>query len=1848
MAAEETQRAADAEVVLEGGTYDIIRNRLQSLGNDLRGKLNDLNQARKEIFGSIDAALKATERITTRNNCIPRDMVPLGRTRFIFGYNVHIGLRSETELADVFSVYEYADGTFHARPLDALRSGRFETDFKNLYKYYRDVRFAKFSVIGPHLHMAFRVGKSATDLKTFKWQVEEDGLLYVDNRSDHEFAFPPQHDFTWTRTHRDLHRAGAFPHISIEDKVFVEAVGGDITFKVEDNTETGQGIYAEPVDHKDQTLDDAEIFYAVMGHIILVKIRPYQESRFRYFIFNEKLQEVRRADAMETACVLLPDGHGLIFPNGYYLQTGEMKTFETQLTGLLFDHRIVSPNGEDFLYVFYHPESGDYVLLSYNLIAQKVDTPLICNGFSHFDNGEMLLFKSAGEPARHHAVQVWQTPYVGRDYVFAEKHESYLYKIGNPAIVRCMAECGELLKLMDREAPYAGLYVDMAKKAADVGDAYFWLDKPEAFRLKDTLLKIKAAAASAVDEFEKVVALKKAAAARMAEVGDRTRAILKKAAPERLKDIASYVTLLADLRAARGDVIALKDFRYADLAAAESLETEVGQAAETVSAACVRFLLKPEALQPYDARIEELGRKIGELTRVTEAEALEDSIQGVADDLDMLIDIVSNLKIADATQTTAIIDRISNAYAVLNQLKVDLKKKKKALQGAEGAAEFGAQLKLLNQSVINYLDIADAPGKCDEFLTKTMIQIESLESRFSDFDEFLVQLAEKRNEIYTAFESRKSALTEARNRRADALMRSAERILKGIQNRVSGMDEINAIHGYFASDLMIEKIREIVVQLIELDDTVKADDVQARLKTLREDAVRQLKDRQELFVGGENVIRFGNHQFTVNVQPLDLTIVRRDDAQMFHLTGTGFSEVIRDADFMAARDVWDMTLPSENGAVYRGEYLAFQVLRALAGDLAVGEEQEQEQEQGQAGDDLESVLAMGDEELRAYVQAFMGPRYAEGYARGVHDRDGAAIFAALGRMHAGAGLLRFHPSVRALARLFWDVYFSRWADDAQKTVIFDKLQAFGQMNLLFPRQRRQDNYIAELAGLLADFVEKSGLFPDADVNAAARYLFHELTQATPGAPADVFVISGDAWRLANGFDKYLTSRRAAEKLREAREKLRSLPAAEYELIRDWIRGFLASEGNDDMRDYLDEAAVIAFFDVFQKHQASEASMIAVVEGMAGDHPVITKGTYRLNYLRFMEKLAGFETNVVPRYNRFVEMKKSLVETKRESLRLDDFRPRVLTSFVRNRLINRVYLPLIGDNLAKQIGAAGERKRTDLMGLLLLISPPGYGKTTLMEYIANRLGVIFMKINGPAVGHRVTSLDPAEAPNAAAREEVQKLNLCLEMGDNVMLYLDDIQHCNPEFLQKFISLCDAQRKIEGVYNGGSRTYDLRGKKVIVVMAGNPYTESGEKFRIPDMLANRADIYNLGDIIGDNGADFKLSYLENALTSNPALNPLAGRSREDVYGIIRIAETGSHEGVEFEGAYAAGDLKDMVAAMKKLMTIRDVILKVNEQYIYSASQADAYRTEPPFRLQGSYRNMNRLAEKVVPIMNDAELKTLILSHYENESQTLTSGAEANFLKFKSLVGWMTDGDEARWTEIREMFRKQQALFGADSADPVGRIAAHMSAFQEGLISIREAIGQGVSLMTQHRAPEPEVQPPAPAPISFSEETLARLEALFSRIDVHPGAYGPAGGGHPDETGSGNLTDLAQGRKNVFYLSLKEGDIRAVDALLANGQDPNIRTPEGATPLMAAALHNQPEIVRLLIERGAEVNARDKAGYNALMIAASRGHLEVVKILMANGADPELRDKKGLTALSWAQKNGHANMAMLLRYR
>jgi hypothetical protein len=1679
---------------LEQGTYEILRSRLSARGTELRERLDQLNEDRQAVFGAIATALVGTERLTTENNCTPRDMRHIGAGKFVFGYNVQIGLRSETRVNDVFALYQYRDRAFNPVPLAELEDPQFETDFKSLYRYYKGTSLAKLALRGPHLFMEFRVGKSISDFKTCKWLCDQGTLQYLGNRFDHEHVDPPQHEFEWKRALRDQHRAGAFPHVSIEDRVFVECVGGDLTVKVEDNTSSGEGIYSEPVEQRDQTLDDAEIYYALVGNLIFLKIRPYQEKKVRYLVFNEKLRTARRLDGIEDACVLLPDGHGVIFATGYYLQSGEGKVFEQELTGWRFHKRVTSPNGEDTLFVFYEPVTGTYVLLSYNVIARACATPLICHGFSLFENGEMAVFRADPQPQRHHAVQIWQTPFTGPDWRPATQSDNYLFKLGNAAIVRAMAECGDVLTLLSKDDTYAGLYFDLVQRTTAILDAYFWLDRPEAHDLRAPLVAIKEAAAAALAEFEKVAAIKRSTAAETTRVVNKATAILQAIPTQAFDEIGAFVARLAELRATRGELISLKELRYVDAGLVEATEQHVTEATSALAERTVRFLLSPAALDPMRARVNSLKEAVPQLPKVTEAQKLDEQIGAAANDLDLLVETVSNLKLQDATESARVIEDVASIYAVLNQARAALRARLRDLRGTEAIAEFASQERLLDQALANYLDLSITPEKCDEFFNRLMVQVEELEARFADFEEFVAQLADRRSAIAGAFEAKKLELVEARNRRANGLLSAAERILKGIKHRADNLDGQDAINAYFASDMMVEKVRDLVAQLLELGDTTKADDLQSRLKTIREDAVRQFKDRHDLQGGGANTIQLGRHRFLVNPQELELTIVLRRDAMCLHITGTNFFEPIQDPAFEATRPVWALDTIAETTDLYRAEWLAWSVRKTLPGGL-------------------EAAVQWSPDERLVAIRQWMSGQLGHGYVKGVHDVDASVIFGALLELEHGLGLLRFAPATRVLAALAWES-LPKEAQDRFSV----KLRGFGEVRKAFPERPLPAVCVEELQAQVESFLATAAFLRSVLANTpsatreAALYLGEVLA-----ASAD-FTASSEATELVEAFETHATGLQTSLALRAAQKAVAEDPAASFSLFHEWVDAFAATRPGSDPGFVLEAAWLL-------KHGRAKSGARVPVEreliGMAGSHPRIANGILRFHFLDFTARMRAHEEQIVPLFERFTAMKRELLEAARARLRLEGFKPKVLTSFIRNRLIDAAYLPLLGDNLAKQIGSAGEGKRVDRMGLLLLISPPGYGKTTLVEYIASRLGIVFMKINGPAIGHRVTSLDPAEAPNAAAKDELEKLGLAFEMGDNVMICLDDIQHLSSEFLQKFISLCDGSRRIEGVWRGKPKTWDLRGKKVVVVMAGNPYTESGEKFRIPDMLANRADTYNLGDVVGAHAEAFRSSYLENAAGSNPTLARLASRSQKDILAVVKLAETGSTEGVDFETAWSPEEQAEFLSVMKKLLRVRDVVLKINEEYIRSAAQSDDYRSEPAFKLQGSYRNMGRLAEKIAPLMNDQEIEELIQSYYRNEAQTLTTGTEANLLKFKELIGTISADEAARWAEIKKTYRQNQLFRGNDAEDPMSQVVQRLTALHGSLGDLREvfasAVGQPPQLaqpITLFLTPLSASAPEAPAAtkldgdmrsalkeVAISNETLKRIWELIERDKGEP---------------------------------------------------------------------------------------------------------------------------------------------------
>jgi MoxR-like ATPase len=1622
---------------LASGTYEILRNRMREGASQLRARLASLNSDRAAVFGNIETKLLATERVTTDHNCVPRDLISIGN-RFLLGYNVQFGLKTETHLVDVLACYRLEGLQFHSEPLQSLLDdARFQGDFTDLYRFYRNTSFLRFYSAGPFVYFVFQVGRTTSDIKAFKWRLVNGKFQYIDNRSEHEIVAPPQHEFVWKRTTRDQHHYGRHPHISIEDRVFVETVGGDLTIKVENNTESGEGIYAEPVDHADQTLDDAEIHYASLGNLVLLKIRPYQETAFRFLVFNAKLNTAIRMDEIETACVMLPDDQGIIFPGGYYLQTGDFKRFDHGLSKMMYQRNLAASNGEDYLYLFYQQETGTYIQLRYNLIRQEVETPLITSGQTFFNDGEMVTFKAHVDPQKHHAVQIWQTPFTGPDYVSQSDTDSLLFKIGNKDLVRAMAECSEVLNLIDKDDNYEGLYVDLGKRCVDILDSYFWINNPETHRLDEPLRSIRETALAAVEEFEKVVRLRRQTQTRTTEVADAIQSLVKEIQRRRFETIDDYVLSLAALRQQRGHAIGLRELRYVDLPLVESLEKQTADESARLSRRCVDFLCTDGALDPYRDRVRLAGEAVAGLEKATDAKELQKTIDEAAGQLEMLTETVSNLQIDDTTKRTEIIDAISEVFATLNRVRSSLRTRINDLMGTEGRAEFASQLKLLEQTVNGYLDVCDAPEKCDNYLTRVMIQLEELEGRFAEFDEFIGELTTRREDIYAVFESRKVQLVEARNRRAETLASSASRILQGIQSKASSLKTVDEILAYFASDLMAEKVRGIITQLQALDDAVRAEEISSRLKTIREDTIRQLKDRNELYEDGGDTIRLGRQRFAVNTQPLDMTTIVRDGQLCLHLTGTQFFQPLDDADLVGASDLWDQALVSENDQVYRAEFLAVDLFY-----------------QWKERVDPKSMAATGGVD-QAWVQQRISGRFSEGYAKGVHDHDAIAILNALIRIDTSIGLLKHAPSVRTAAVLWWNCL-------ASKTVrnnLQGWVSGFAHLIRAFPGVRPAVEFRKRIAQYVCQVDLDGGnwldLFAGVTATDISRYWFDVLTSDS-AKPAYSSV-------AVKAYEQFLQSMPVEDHkvwVIDVLKANRSRPLDAFVLARNWADAFIESQqhsGQQSLAEYRDEIAWLIKQAGIGDGVVSSAAVSAQVSGLAGSHPRIRGGEMAVHYHELLQRLRHYHEHVVPRFKRFGEKKHEVLEQSRHAMRLHDFRPKVLTSFVRNRLIDEVYLPMIGDNLAKQIGAAGDNKRTDRMGMLLLISPPGYGKTTLMEYVANRLGIVFMKINGPTIGHGVTSLDPAEAPNAAAREEVQRINLALEMGDNVMLYLDDIQHTHPELLQKFISLCDGTRRIEGVRDGRTKTYDLRGRRFAVVMAGNPYTESGERFQIPDMLSNRADVYNLGEIIGDAAEAFEMSYLENCLTSNEFLTPLAAGDPDDARSLIRAAQRDSIEGLQLKSNYSNDQVRSMFEVLRKLMRIRDSVLKVNRAYIRSAAQADAYRTEPPFKLQGSYRNMNRMAEKVVPVMNDDELRSMIMSSYEQDAQTLTTDNEANLLKLKELIGELTPQEKERWDSIKYAFVENTRMQGMTGDDQASQVLRQLASMRDGLESIRQVIAR-----------------------------------------------------------------------------------------------------------------------------------------------------------------------------------------------
>ncbi|QES47010.1 DNA repair ATPase [Streptomyces venezuelae] len=1601
------------------GTYGMLSDRLLAQAAELAQGAEALNEARIAAFGSSELKLTGSGHLPTAENRIPVDLVGVGNL-LLLGYHGSGDQRGEKAVGDVLALY---DRDLNRLPEEAapglLDDPAFRREFETLHRYYHAARLQRLRQLGGTLLAVFQVGDLAEDIRVLRWSLTPAGTArFLDARGERDHTVPSPDDIRWQETTRDDHVLSGHPHVSVDGRILVSTIGGALILKAANDTGTDEVLHREPVDEPLQSLADAEISYAVVGPLILLRVLPYKEQTRRHLVHHSVTGTVVRLDGIGRSCRRLPDDEGIVFPGGYCLSSGTVKTFDTDTSDLEFDHSVPSPTGEDLLFVFRPRAGGRSLLLPYNTIRKEISAPLPCHGHARFDDGTLVALRpDTDRPGRAHPVQVWRTPFTS-DALPVTAVDGPLGRIGNAELVRAVADTLAIARqATDTRTASTGTaaarYETLLAACVRTADRFPWLGEAadtETGRrdLAGLLEAVRTTTAQILEEFETVRILIAQAADALAEAHRTATGLIRRIRGESPAGADEWIARITELRKAQGHLVTLKEMRYADTAGIDTLAGEVAAALDSTAHRAVAHLRREDAFAGYGTEAERLVNEAGAITTVAEAEPLRGQLDGHTAGLQQLTEVVSGLEVGDATVRISLLERIAEATAGLNRARATLDTRRQHLLRQEDSAEFAAEFALLGQTVTSALAAADTPEDCDGRLSGLLLRLENLETRFAEHEDFLAQVSEKRAELHDAFAARRQSLQDARTRRAESLAGSAHRALESVVRRASALTDEDKVNTYFASDPLVAGLRRNIDRLRDLGDTVRAEELTGRLAAARQEAGRALRDRTDLFTDGGDTIRLGRHLFAVTRHPTELTLVPGQDGMALALTGTDYRRPVTDPSFAATRAYWDRTVPSESAEVYRAEYLAARLLA----------------EHGTA------VLTQAGDALDVLVRRAAEAAYDEGYERGVHDHDATAILRVLLRLHEGADVVSHSARDRAAAVLFW----VHGLTEDERGSLHRRAASLGRARSLFGTVPALDALRAELSHAIEAFSPGP-----AHPEPAAAYLLEELTSGPKG-----FAVSAAARTLLDAFRKGVGTPGTAPYA----EDLAALPglAERRQLVEGWLGAYAAAADHPVDEGDIAEATAVELCPSLTRY-AVEGDTTATVTGLLGTHPRLHEGALALRLDEFLARTSEFAAVDVPGFRSYQRQRAALVAAEHVRLRLDAHRPRVMSSFVRNRLIDEVYLPLVGDSLAKQLGAAGGAKRTDSHGLLLLLSPPGYGKTTLMEYVAQRLGLLLVKVDGPALGPATTSLDPAAAPDEAARRELEKIAFALEAGNNVLLHLDDIQHTSPELLQRFIPLCDTTRTLNG--------RDLRGKRFAVCMAGNPYTESGQRFQVPDMLANRADVWNLGDVLTGKEDAFAFSFVENALTSNPVLAPLAGRDRADLELLVRLAEGDPTARTDrLTHPYAPAELEEVLAVLRRLVAARTTVLAVNAAYIASAAQSEDSRTEPPFLLQGSYRSMNRIAARLSPAMNDDELAAAIQDHYTAEAQTLTTGAEANLLKLAALRGSLTPRQAARWSEITASYVRARTVGGPDG-DPLDRAVAALGLLADRLAAVESAI-------------------------------------------------------------------------------------------------------------------------------------------------------------------------------------------------
>ena len=109
---------------------------------------------------------------------------------------------------------------------------------------------------------------------------------------------------------------------------------------------------------------------------------------------------------------------------------------------------------------------------------------------------------------------------------------------------------------------------------------------------------------------------------------------------------------------------------------------------------------------------------------------------------------------------------------------------------------------------------------------------------------------------------------------------------------------------------------------------------------------------------------------------------------------------------------------------------------------------------------------------------------------------------------------------------------------------------------------------------------------------------------------------------------------------------------------------------------------------------------------------------------------------------------------------------------------------------------------------------------------------------------------------------------------------------------------------------------------------------------------------------------------------------------------------------------------------------------------------------------------------------------------------------------------------------------------------------------------------------------------------------------------------------------------------------GDPETVDALIKAGANVDAQTDLGVTPLYLASEIGSAAVAQTLLAAGADPNAAAETGVSPLMLAARAGAVDAVSVLLSQGANTDATEQSsGQTALMWAVAQGHADVVRVM---